>query len=117
MYSVTASNKCGLVTDSIHFSGLNCDCFINVPTAFSPNNDNNNDVLYLVGNCMININFFIYDRWGQKVFESHDLTHGWDGTYKGKKLDMAVFVYSLTAESMYDKGTIIKRQGNISLIR
>jgi len=117
LYSVTASNKCGIMTDSIHFSGLNCDCFINVPTAFSPNNDNNNDILYLVGNCMVNINFFIYDRWGQMVFESHDISHGWDGTFKGKKLDMAVFVYSLTAESLYDKGNIIKRQGNISLIR
>ena len=76
-----------------------------------------NDILYLRGNCVKNIDFIIYDRWGQKVFETHDLFHGWDGTFNGKKMDTGVFVYYLSAESIYDLDLKITKKGNISLIR
>jgi gliding motility-associated-like protein len=85
-----------------------------VPTAFSPNEDGQNDFVYVMGNCITNLEFFIYDRWGEKVFETKDAAYGWDGTYRGKKMDAAVFVYYLTA---IINGQEVTKQGNITLIK
>ena len=46
-----------------------------------------------------NLDFFIYNWWGQKVFESHDVDQGWDGTFNGKDLNAEVFVYYIKATS------------------
>jgi gliding motility-associated-like protein len=86
-----------------------------VPTAFSPNDDGNgNDVLKVYGKCITNLNFAIFDRWGEKIFETSDPAVGWDGTFKGKKLDTAVFVYYLTATW---NGTEVKQHGNVTLVK
>lgn len=96
-----------------------------VPNAFSPNNDGHNDKFCLQGwdNCVTKFNILIYDRWGEKVFESLDPSFCWDGTLSptmlsavpGKPLLSAVFVYSITAT--LKSGEKISRKGNISLIR
>lgn len=88
-----------------------------LPNAFSPNNDGHNDLFTLKGwkNNVKEFNIIIYDRWGEKVFESNDPEMGWDGTYKGKLTDPAVFVYSINATSI--SGDKIIRKGTISLIR
>lgn len=117
LYYARATNICGSYTDSIRIGQIDCDCHVDVPSAFSPNNDGANDILYLRGNCVTEIDFFIYDRWGQLVFESHDLSNGWDGTLKGKKMDTSVFVYYLKARSYYNSETEFLKKGNISLIR
>ncbi len=57
----------------------------------------------------------IYNRWGEKVFESTDPSFCWDGTYKGKALDLAVFVYYIVADLTNNEK--VERKGNISLIR
>ncbi|OFY85709.1 MAG: hypothetical protein A3F72_12220 [Bacteroidetes bacterium RIFCSPLOWO2_12_FULL_35_15] len=85
-----------------------------VPLAFSPNGDNENDVLSVYGDCITYLEFVIFDRWGEKVFETSDQTISWDGTYKGKKLDTAVFVYYLKATV---KGESINKHGNITLTK
>ncbi len=88
-----------------------------VPNAFSPNNDGHNDVLKLDGwkNCVTEFTFSIYDRWGEKVFESDDPAKGWDGVFKGKFMDPGVFVYYINATTL--DGEKIFKKGNISLIR
>jgi gliding motility-associated-like protein len=86
-----------------------------VPSAFSPNGDGNNDLLYVRGKCIKTMQFEIYNRWGEKVFVSTEPTIPWDGTFKGKSLDTGVFVYYLKAE--YYNGVIVNQKGNITLIR
>lgn len=86
-----------------------------VPSAFSPNNDGMNDILYVRGKCIKTMMFTIYNRWGEKVFESTDPHKGWDGTFRGKEVDTGVYVYTLKAE--YYNGTIINQKGNITLLR
>jgi gliding motility-associated-like protein len=88
-----------------------------VPNAFSPNEDGHNDILCLQGwsNCIQTFSIYIYDRWGEKVFESSDAGFCWDGTYRGRALDPAVFVYFITAT--FSNDTKIETKGNISLIR
>ncbi|MGQ0829516.1 MAG: gliding motility-associated C-terminal domain-containing protein [Bacteroidota bacterium] len=86
-----------------------------VPNAFSPNNDSENDLECVFGNCIETMTFVIFDRWGEKVFESSDPKQCWDGMYKGKVMNTAVFVYYLNATLI--NGENIKKKGNISLVR
>lgn len=98
-----------------------------VPNAFSPNNDGVNDAFCLDGwgDCISKFEVVIFDRWGEKVFESKDPDFCWDGIYKGKQLDPAVFVYFIKATyetagttPISAKGVVeANRTGNISLIR
>ena len=85
-----------------------------VPTAFSPNNDKQNDILYVMGNCITNLEFAIFDRWGEKVFETTDPAKGWDGMFNGKPMNPAVFAYYLKATV---KGQQIDKHGNITLVK
>jgi gliding motility-associated-like protein len=86
-----------------------------VPNVFSPNDDGENDVLYLRGSCIKTMEFFIYDRWGERMFSTTDVKTGWDGKYKGEPLDQAVFVWYLKAT--LESGQEIRRKGNITLLR
>ncbi|MBI4945836.1 MAG: gliding motility-associated C-terminal domain-containing protein [Bacteroidetes bacterium] len=89
-----------------------------IPNAFSPNGDGENDTLQIyIGNlkCIKEYRLVIFDRWGEKVFESSEHQADWDGTYKGKLLDTAVFIYYLKATLA--TGERINKKGNISLMR
>ncbi len=87
-----------------------------VPNAFSPNNDGHNDVFQLQGwKNVTKFTIIIYDRWGEKVFESNDPEIGWDGIYKGKLMEPGVYVYYISATVI--SGEKIIKKGNISLIR
>lgn len=87
---------------------------VGIATAFSPNGDGNNDVLYVLGN-LTDIDFEIYNRWGQRVFKTTDKSIGWDGTFNGEALNPSVFAYHLTGKG--PMGEIVDRKGNITLVR
>jgi len=91
------------------------DCEIGIPDAFSPNGDGMNDEFKILGKCIDKITLVIYDRWGEKVFETTNPTQGWDGTDKGKKFDNGVFAYYLKVTTY--KGTEFTYKGNVSLIK
>jgi gliding motility-associated-like protein len=86
-----------------------------IPNAFSPNNDGKNDVLFVRGNLILDMYFAVYDRWGQKMFETRDLNNGWDGTYDGQKLAPAVFGWYL--EGTCESGEKFFKKGNVTLLR
>lgn len=86
-----------------------------VPTAFSPNGDNNNDLLHVIGAGIKEFDLSVYDRWGELVFRTTEKNEGWDGTFKGSPLDAAVFVYYFSATM--DDGSKITEKGNITLVR
>lgn len=86
-----------------------------IPNAFSPNNDGANDLQCVFGNCITELYFAIFDRWGEKVFETTDPKVCWDGTYRGKPMNTAVFAFVVDATLL--TGDRVKYHGNISLIR
>ncbi len=86
-----------------------------VPTGFSPNNDGQNDLECVLGNCISQLQFSIFDRWGEKVFETTDQRQCWDGTYRGKLMNTGIYVYYLKAT--LQNGDIVEKKGNINLIR
>jgi gliding motility-associated-like protein len=102
-----------LIPDTIEPVPPENDIFI--PNIFSPNNDLNNDVLYVRSHNIREMTFSIFNRWGEKVFESKEITKGWDGTYKGLACNEGVFFYYLDA-TLQD-GTIVQKKGNVTLIR
>lgn len=115
-YCVSGTNANGCAgSDCVTISvDINCgDVF--VPSAFSPNNDGNNDLECVYSDCFEYFTFTIYNRWGEVVFESSNENICWDGTWKGKELNSAVFVYML--EGQLINGEAVSQKGNISLIR
>ena len=88
---------------------------IDVPTAFSPNGDGHNDVLYVKGYGIKGLTFSIYNRYGEKVFETLEQSIGWDGTYLGRDENSGVFTWVI--EYNLVNGSSGKRSGNTTLIR
>jgi gliding motility-associated-like protein len=114
-YTVTVVDSNGCVaTDDITVI-VDYDNVVWVPNIFSPNGDGNNDVLYVRGKGVASFQFVVYDRWGEKVFETTDLDTGWDGTFRGKKMNKAVFVYYL--KGFFNDGSEFNQKGDVTLIR
>lgn len=86
-----------------------------IPNAFSPNGDGYNDVFYVYGKAVTEVRFSIFDRWGEKVFESNDLNFGWNGIYKGDVMQPGVFVYY--AELYFENGDKVEEKGSVTLLR
>jgi gliding motility-associated-like protein len=86
-----------------------------VPNAFTPNNDGNNDVLFVYGSVIQKLNFTVYDQWGEMQFRSNNVSSGWDGTWKGTAQPVGVYVYYV--EATLGSGQVIKKKGTVTLIR
>lgn len=86
-----------------------------LPSAFSPNGDGSNDVLFVRGYSIANMNLKIFNRWGEMIFESRNPESGWDGTYKGKPQEMDAYAYTL--DIIFLDGSKLHKQGNITLLR
>lgn len=88
---------------------------IDVPTAFTPNGDGTNDILYVRGYGIESMEFRVFNRWGEMVFESTNQNIGWDGTFRGKPHEMDGFAFTLSATFL--DGKSVTRKGNVTLIR
>lgn len=86
-----------------------------IPNSFSPQGDGINDVHFVYGEGLKSFKISIYNRIGEKVFESSSQTSGWDGTYKGVMQNPGVFSYMFNATYLDDKEISLK--GSITLIR
>lgn len=91
---------------------------VTIPTAFSPNDigsELNNTFSILVDETVSTIDFFIYDRWGELIFESANLYFSWDGTYKGKNCMSGIYAYQMVI--IYNDNIKKIKTGNITLLR
>jgi gliding motility-associated-like protein len=114
-YFVTATTEHGcIVSDSIDVF-LAPDSYFDVPNAFSPNSMPN-QFLKIVHKGAVSLKSFrIYNRWGQRVFETTNLNEGWDGRLNGQPQPMGVYVYMV--EGITATGKVVSQNGNITLIR
>ena len=118
IYNVQVIDEDCIYDASVELRVLDFTCGppnVYVPNAFSPNGDEENDVLFVRANFVTDMKLQIFNRWGELVFESTKLSDGWDGTYKGKDADPAVFVYHLTV--VCEDGQEYFEKGNITLLR
>ena len=114
VYSVTVSDgSCSsILTVNVN---VEKDNNLFVPTAFSPNGDGYNEILYLRGNNLSQVRFSVYDRWGVRVFESTNPGRGWDGNYNGEKA--AAGSYTYVAVIVFTDGGSQTLSGQTSLVR
>ena len=88
---------------------------VDVPNAFTPQSGNINNKVFVKGFGISKMRFIIWNRWGQKVFESNDRNIGWDGKYSGVLQPMDVYAYTLDVE--FFDGKRASKKGDITLIR
>lgn len=109
-------NPCRTATVTIEVVDALCfDPYIFIPNAFTPNGDGENDLLYVRGVSITEMLFRVYNRWGEKVWETTNPNQGWDGTFQGRECDPAVFDYYL--EATCPGGQEYFKKGNVTLIR
>jgi gliding motility-associated-like protein len=88
---------------------------IDIPSAFSPNGDGENDILYVRGVGIKEFTLRIFNRWGQLIYETSDLKAGWDGRYKGRLQNTESVAYTLTATLI--TGEAVQKVGNITIMQ
>jgi gliding motility-associated-like protein len=118
IYTLTVSDGICAKQDTVQvvtFDFICGDPYLYIPNAFSPNGDGENDILYVRGAFVEKMTFRIFNRWGEMVFESFDRATGWDGTFRGKKLDPDVYDYYLEVTCIGGDEDIVK--GNITVLK
>ena len=88
---------------------------LDVPNAFTPLSNDVNSVIMVRGFGIVKMRFIIWNRWGQKVFETNNPMQGWDGKVKGVVQPMDVYAYTLDVE--FFDGKKATKKGDITLIR
>jgi gliding motility-associated-like protein len=125
---VTNSHNCS-ASDSTKMTEK-CQPHVYIPTAFSPNGDNNNDYFVVFGNKFIkNFRLRIFNRWGEvifnvedpegiNVFNETDGSYSWDGNYRGKPMPVGIYPFLVTYEGKDEdfKGPY-KQEGSVMIIR
>ena len=86
-----------------------------LPSAFTPNGDGNNDVLYVRGGPFQEIEFSVYNQWGNRIFYTTSIGEGWDGQFKGKEQPIGGYLYTVKAKTI--DGADYKISGEINLIK
>lgn len=86
-----------------------------IPNAFTPNGDGTNDFLFVYGESLKNVSLMIFNRWGEKVFESNNQFDGWDGTFKGNPVAPGVFSYYFEGE--YLDGKKVSQKGTVTVLK
>jgi len=120
VYRASDYNCISPVTYEYHFQRTPCQCNVFLPTAFSPNYDGLNEKLELFSSCTIHqIQFSVYNRWGDKVFSSNELNASWDGKSNQKTAEPGLYVAVIRYQILNDsneieEGSIVQ---NVQLVR
>jgi len=88
---------------------------IYIPNAFTPNDDGKNDILYVRGEGIEDLEFYVYNQWGELVFQTNDQNEGWDGRFKNKPASNCSYTYLVKAKM--DTGDQEVRSGLVSIVR
>ena len=105
-------------TASVSVNVLTPQCaepFVFIPRAFSPNADGLNDKVYVRGEYLTQVEFAIYNRWGERVFYTTSMENGWDGTFNGKAVSPDVYGYYV--KGVCRKGETFFSKGNITVMK
>ncbi|MFN8301835.1 MAG: gliding motility-associated C-terminal domain-containing protein [Saprospiraceae bacterium] len=122
-YAVTVTDSNGCKAEDAILIRVEKSGGIYIPTAFSPDGDGTNEVFQIAGDPSeierIDV-FQVYNRWGGLVFERrgvapNDSGNGWDGTLRGKALPTDVYIWY--AEIRLKSGKVLKKKGDVTLLR
>ncbi|MFC2176643.1 gliding motility-associated C-terminal domain-containing protein, partial [Bacteroidota bacterium] len=111
--NLTSASYGDLQFQQYALAGEGCEVYI--PNVFSPNGDGNNDLFYVRGKELETLDLIIYDRWGEKVYQSNDFDAPWDGTFRQQPMAPAVFVYKAVVGFIGGGSKVFN--GNVTLLR
>ena len=95
---------------------LICEAAFSLADAFTPNSDGINDTLKIMGKGIKEVlDFRIYNRWGQVVFETNDVNQGWDGKFKGEYQPGETYTYYIRVADFQNQE--IEKKGQVVLLR
>jgi gliding motility-associated-like protein len=120
-FELLASNACGTTTVSTQVIEALCECPLLVPNAFTPDNDNLNEVFKPILGCEVETYLFeVFDRWGELVFSSKEPSEGWNGAARSNShyAQNEVYVWKVTySVILFDRLFTVERIGHVSLLR
>ncbi len=114
-YRVKAFDSRGVLSSFSNTYILKRGASMFVPDAFTPNGDNNNDTFVVSGQFLDSFRMWVYNRWGEVVFETKDRKNGWDGTKNGAELPAGTYIYRV--EVLDSLGQSSVKTGNVVLMR
>ena len=111
------SNRYGCTDTATQIIKVVNNCYIAVPSAFTPNGDGLNDYLYPLNAYKArDLSFSVYNRFGQRLFFTRNWLNKWDGTIKGQGADTGTYVWILTYTHT-DTNKKVEQKGTTILIR
>lgn len=116
-YNVTliASNSYGCVDEITKKIRINPEFAIYIPNSFTPDVDNLNEIFRPKGYGIVEMNMYIFDRWGEIIYEGHELTSGWDGMVKGRQAKVESYPYRIIVKDINLKSHVFI--GHVTLVR
>lgn|GEM_PF-4591862 len=118
MYVQTTTNRCGTTYQNIGVRIDSCVKCLFVPSAFTPNGDNHDDLLHVRAICPIRqFSMKIYNRFGVVVYSSNSINQGWDGFYNSTPLDIGTYMYTIEYMPDLPEARSYFLKGDITLIR
>jgi gliding motility-associated-like protein len=116
-YSVAITNGACVVMDSITIVGDVGGGLLYIPNAFTPDQNGLNEKFQPVGTNIVDFSMAIYNRWGELMYSTNDITKGWDGTRNGNLVQQDVYVYTISYSSDCLDGKQVKKIGQVIVIR
>lgn len=117
VYSVTVHVNGCVLQDSITIHGSLGGGVLYLPNAFTPDNDGINDRFFAKGDHITTFRLEIFNRWGETVYSSDDLTESWDGTYKSLPAKSDLYTWKVTYKTTCTAALILEKTGHVTLIR
>ncbi|WP_343634283.1 PKD domain-containing protein [Fluviicola sp.] len=114
-----ASNEAGCNDSAVVVVSVVDDVIIYVPNTFTPDGDEHNNVFFPVLNSAFdgqNYTLLIFNRWGEVLFESHDISYGWDGTYMGDLCKEGVYTWKIVVKER-NKDKRREYVGHVNLLK
>ena len=118
-YFLTVTNEYGCIgSDDINLREQ-CPTTLSMPNAFSPNGDGVNDQFGILGNDFISVDFMIFDRWGNLIFQTQDPLEAWDGRYNNQIAANGTYVWALKYEGYREDGSTFSTvaSGSVTLVQ
>ncbi len=121
-YWVQVNNSCGSYEDFINVGTFVCDCEVYIPNSISANSDGLNDALKPVLNCPVQeYHFEVWDRWGQKIFETDDINTHWNASGKVDNnyyVPAGVYVWKLNYIGLHEPlENTVELLGHVTVLR
>ena len=119
-YNVILSieNQYGCVDTTRQTIRVKPEFLLVVPNTFTPDGDGLNDLFRpgtMLGADVKDYSFYIFDRWGELLYEGHDLSDGWDGYFKGTKVQSGTYVWKVEVKDL--EGTVHKSNGHVNILK